>query len=111
MNATGTTKTYNKKVELDELDEQTARLMGFKKVLLFMGKWCVQIDGDVSNNNIPWSPTRNANDAMQILNKYRLSLEAIGDLWFVGTNNTITISDSNPLIAICKSLIAHAKLG
>jgi hypothetical protein len=107
-------------VQLAELNDQTARLMGFKKVHYFMGKLCVQIEGDVPNNNIPWAPTTNANDAMQIMNKYRFILKPeyhltsdgadTFPLWMCGSEHCDEY-DTDPLIAICKSLIRHAKLG
>lgn len=101
----------NIKMYLTGLDEECARIMGFKKVCWFMGKLCVQIEGDVANNHIPWSPTTCASDAMQIMRKYRLSIHPYGiDGWCCSSEHTEAY-DGHMLVAICKSLVAHAKLG
>ncbi len=105
------TDKYTKQAQLDELNVQTANLMGFKKVHWFMGKLCVQIEGDVPNFNVQWSPTTNANDALQIMKKFRFIMKPSAiDGWLVYSEHTESY-DSDPLIAICKSLIAHARLG
>lgn len=88
--------------------------MGFKKVLVFMGQQCYQIEGDPANNNIPWSPSTNANDAMMIMKKYGFALtrrfsDGVG-IWYASSEFT-SACDSDPLIAICKALIAHAERG
>lgn len=96
---------------LRSIDENCARIMRFKKVHWFMGKLCVQVEGDVANNNIPWSPTTNINDAMHIMAKYRLSIKPRGASdWCCYSEHTEAHS-SNMLLAICKSLIAHERLG
>ncbi len=103
------------KMIVDGLNRKTAEIMRFKKVHLFMGKLCIQKEGDVANNNIPWSPATNANDAVQILDKFRFTVTPVTNLnnnnsWRVGSDIEYVV-DENLLIAICKSLIAHAELG
>jgi hypothetical protein len=66
------TKTRN-----ELLDEQSAKFMGFAKVHRFIDKLCVQKYGDTPNNNIPWSPTKNAEQMLEIMNKYKISLTYI----------------------------------
>ena len=104
------TEVITRKAQLVALDEQCARIMNFKKVHWFMGKLCVQYESDVANNNIPWSPTTNGGHAMEIMRKYHLSLKPILNSWCCYSEYTEAY-DTNPFVAICKSLIAHEKLG
>jgi hypothetical protein len=92
------------------LDEECARIMGFKKVHWFMGKLCVQIQGDVANNNIPWSPSTNMKDAFQIMRRYGLALRPYAhDAWCCYSEYAEAY-DTDMLVAICKSLVAHSKV-
>ena len=107
------TEAITLKAQLIALDEQCARIMKFKKVHWFMGKLCVQYESDVANNNIPWSPTTDARHAMEIMRKYHLSLKPYavdGWCWCCYSEHTEAY-DTDPLVAICKSLVAHEKLG
>jgi hypothetical protein len=92
------------------LDEECARIMNFKKVCWFMGKLCVQIEGDVANNNIPWSPTTNMKDALQILRKYGLSLRPFAQDEWCCYSEYAAAYDKDMLVSICKSLVAHVKV-
>lgn len=106
-----TTETISRKAQLVALDEECARIMRFKKVCWFLGKLCVQIENDIANNNVPWSPTTNFADAAQILQKYHMALHPYGpDGWCCGTEYT-EAHDLDMRVAICKALIAHEKLG
>ena len=97
-------------ITLKALDEHCARIMKFKKVHWFMGKLCVQYEADVANDNIPWSPTTNGGHAMEIMRKYHLSLKPYAiDGWCCYSEHTEAY-DTNPLVAICKSLVAHQRL-
>lgn len=95
----------------DETNETCAKLMGFKKVHWFMNKLCIQRELDVANNNIPWSPTTNANDAMEIMQKYKFTLKPTvwkdKFAWSAGSEMHFEV-DEDPLWAICKTLMHHA---
>jgi len=102
--------TETTKVVKVSLDEQTARIMPFKKVRWFLGKLCIQKEGDVANNNIPWAPSTEWKDAVQILETFSLGLKFVGDRW-VCYSEFEQAYDTDPLVAICKSLIVHYKRG
>ncbi len=107
------TAIYNKKLINDALNEETAKYMGFKKVHMFMGKLCIQKEGDVPNNNIPWAPSTNAEQAFEILNKYMftLSYSFVGAGWMCFSEHACDAIETDPKIAICKCLVAHGKQG
>lgn len=109
-----TISVESRAVQIVELNDQTARLMGFKKVHYFMGKLCVQIEGDTPNNNIPWSPATDANQAMQIMSKFKFHLYYVTHkhIWKCFSDEFDAPGENeDPLFAICIALIEHAKLG